>query len=688
MQKSIGICALICLIMALNSFADTLLVTNTQNAKNWGDWFLPDGMEPKSGSAPKYLPYYRWDDNDWGWIHTLAFEKSPAEIISATLEVEAWDVRLSEIEVHKLYGDGIYLGPLTPPFGTDAISPNTFNNLGWSTTKIFLNPQALEALMDGTMDIWIDIDANTDMPPGDGCRAVTLRSSTLTVFYSADLSGSPVIPASDPNLPKDEPAIPSDEPNEPSGEPKTYILSPVDLSLPTINDPGDGIAQIGGEQAWFAFDLSDIPDNEHVVTATFMANMMDFDGIPTQRTLWYHSDDSWIDTSIPNLSDPLNTPADGPMVGDALSDSRSYRLTTIDITHDWSNDLADNYITLMLTGPLGGSYSGGAVNLLTAKLEIVTVASGNVDNGGKIIHLGPEQLVQVDGLDITVPGYSVPSLCDWNNDGLQDLMIGEGGSFGDAKVSLYLNIGTESNPRFSDNYIFYAQVIGLSGLSELTCPAAGCLGCFPRAVYWDDDEMKDLIVGQADGAVKIFRNIWTDSCPIFDIGSFIEVGKSGMKSNINVGGRATPCVVDWNDDGRKDLVVGALDGTIHVFINDRTDTEPDFTYDSLIQENGSELVVPSGRSSPEVFDFDFDGRKDIITGNTEGQLLFYRNIGTEKEPVFFGYTFVESDNVPIDLPGTPRSRPFIGYWNLDDYPDVLIGASDGNVHLYQGLPLK
>jgi len=282
----------------------------------------------------------------------------------------------------------------------------------------------------------------------------------------------------------------------------------------------------------------------------------------------------------------------------------------------------------------------------------------------------------------------VPSLCDWNNDGLQDLIIGEGGSFGDAKVSLYLNIGTESNHRFSDNYIFYAQVIDTSSLSDLVCPASGCLGCFPRALYWDSDEMKDLVVGQADGSVKLFLNIWTDSYPIFDTGSFLKAGKSGLKSNINVGARATPCVVDWNNDGRKDLVVGALDGRIHVFINEGTDTEPDFIYDSLVQEDGVDLVVPSGRSSPEVFDIDLDGRLDIITGNTDGQLLFYRNIGTNKEPVFSGYTFVESDNVPIDLPGTPRSRPFIGYWNLDDYPDVLTGAGDGKVHLYHGLPLK
>ena len=42
------------------------------------------------------------------------------------------------------------------------------------------------------------------------------------------------------------------------------------------------------------------------------------------------------------------------------------------------------------------------------------------------LHLGPGQLVQADGIDITVPGYSVPSYVDWDQDALKDLVVGEG----------------------------------------------------------------------------------------------------------------------------------------------------------------------------------------------------------------------------------------------------------------------
>ncbi len=45
-----------------------------------------------------------------------------------------------------------------------------------------------------------------------------------------------------------------------------------------------------------------------------------------------------------------------------------------------------------------------------------------------VLNFGPEEIIQADGNDIVVPGFSVPSLADWNNDHLQDLIVGEGGA--------------------------------------------------------------------------------------------------------------------------------------------------------------------------------------------------------------------------------------------------------------------
>jgi len=326
--------------------------------------------------------------------------------------------------------------------------------------------------------------------------------------------------------------------------------------------------------------------------------------------------------------------------------------------------------------------------LLMLVVFVLPTASDNASGSGPLFNLGPEEIIQADGVDIKVTGYSVPSFEDWNNDNLKDLIIGEGGGSVKAKVRVYLNMGTESNPQFSG--YFYAQSFG----SDLTCSSSGCMGCFPRVVYWDADTNKDLLIGQADGYVKIFLNIGTDEKPNFDGGHYIQAGKPGSKKNINVGNRATPSLVDWNNDGLRDMVVGAYDARIYIFINEGTDTEPNFFIQTFAQEDGSDLIVPGRRASPVILDLDGDGRKDILTGNTNGQLLFYGNVGTDEEPNFSGYSLVKSEGVPIDLAGSPRSRPFVCYWTgdghfgpIDAYPDVLIGAGDGKVHLYRTVPI-
>ena len=66
----------------------------------------------------------------------------------------------------------------------------------------------------------------------------------------------------------------------------------------------------------------------------------------------------------------------------------------------------------------------------------------------------------------------------------------------------------------------------------------------------------------------------------------------------------------------------------------------------------------------------------------------YTNAGDDNDPCFAEYRAVDSNDIAIDLDGTPRSRPFVCYWDNDGYPDVLIGAEDGKVHLYRCKPVS
>jgi len=322
----------------------------------------------------------------------------------------------------------------------------------------------------------------------------------------------------------------------------------------------------------------------------------------------------------------------------------------------------------------------GKMRTRTMVISAVLVITGMAGSAPATLDLGPEQIVQAAGSDIFVNSYSVPSFADWNNDGRCDLIVGDGGGIQPmGRVRIYLNSGTASEPAFTTH--FYV----MAGDMQLSWPASGCMGIFPRVIEWDGDDRKDLLIGTSDGKVRIYLNTGTDTEPVFDGGAFVQVGYPTLeKVDIHVMARATPVAVDWNTDGRKDLVVGSYDGKFHIFINEGTDSTPDFWAETFAQEDGADLLVPGGRSSPTICDVDLDGNKDLITGNTQGQLLYYRNVGTDISPSFSGYESVLSEGVPIQLPANPRSRPFACDWSSDGYLDLLVGSADGLIHLFEG----
>jgi cysteine-rich repeat protein len=289
----------------------------------------------------------------------------------------------------------------------------------------------------------------------------------------------------------------------------------------------------------------------------------------------------------------------------------------------------------------------------------------------------PAENIQVNGSDLQVDSYSVPALMDFNDDGVQDLIVGEKTAAGDGKVRVYLNQGTAAEPSY--NSFEYAA---LADGSDLSVPASGCLGVFPRSFDWDGDGSRDLVVGLADGQVQVFPNVSSNSAPQFGSPVFVQVGPADGKVNIDVGARATFDIVDFNGDDRYDLVMGALDGKVRVYLNESVVGAADFSQETVVWDGAGELVVPELRSSVAVGDFNCDGIQDLLAGNTAGQLVLYPNIGTNDAPQFDGSELLKAGNEVIDLPGTPRARPFFGDYNADGRNDLLVGAADGLVRAY------
>ncbi|MBN2022011.1 MAG: VCBS repeat-containing protein [Pirellulales bacterium] len=323
----------------------------------------------------------------------------------------------------------------------------------------------------------------------------------------------------------------------------------------------------------------------------------------------------------------------------------------------------------------------------SAIIGLLVIAVGDAGSvGAATLHLGPGEIVRAGGANLTVPGYAVPALADWNNDGLFDLIIGEGGNHALGRIRVYLNEGAAGSPAFSS---FSYVRSGHGDLDANPC-GCGCLGVFPRVVDFNGDRKKDLLVGQTYGEVRVYLNEGTDGNPVFGDSVPVMAGPAGGKAPIDVGDRATIALADWDNNGARDLVLGALDGRIHLYLNQGTDAAPDFAAETLVAAGAGYLEAPSLRSSPVVMDLDGDGRKDLLVGNTDGQILLYSNEGTDAAPSFSTYSAVTAGGVPIDLAGDYRARPAIVDWTGDGRPDLLVGyggfGMQGTLYLFQSVP--
>lgn len=155
---------------------------------------------------------------------------------------------------------------------------------------------------------------------------------------------------------------------------------------------------------------------------------------------------------------------------------------------------------------------------------------------------------------------------------------------------------------------------------------------------------------------------------------------------INVSSRAAPDFVDMNGDGKKDLIVGSMEGFIKVYPNVSGQGRPTFSrpYKASFKD-GSPIKVGT-RSAPRLFDWDNDGRDDLLIGEVMGYVYFLKDTGTRDEPVFERAERLRlTDGKPLIYPPRgSRSRLTITDWDDDGISDILVGGMDGRIMLFRG----
>ena len=145
------------------------------------------------------------------------------------------------------------------------------------------------------------------------------------------------------------------------------------------------------------------------------------------------------------------------------------------------------------------------------------------------------------------------------------------------------------------------------------------------AADWDGDGDFDLLLGDHKGGqVMLRRNEGTKGTPAFATTN--TVVHADGKPLIVPGTVTTPRLVDWNGDGRLDLLVGSMGdaygtsagGAVFVYANTGTNAAPAFGQPSVLvaasAKGASEPTRPDSGLYMDLADHDGDGDLDLLVG--------------------------------------------------------------------------
>jgi len=288
---------------------------------------------------------------------------------------------------------------------------------------------------------------------------------------------------------------------------------------------------------------------------------------------------------------------------------------------DWDADGDDDIICGNTAGYIGfiENLGGGAIPKWAEPVRLKA--------DGKTIRFLAGTNGSIQGPAESKWGYTTQTVADWDGDGLPDIIVNS--IWG--KIVWFPNIGTPGQPKLAAAQPIVIEWEGATPKPEWNWwnpegrNFVSQWRTTPMAVDWNKDGLMDLVMLDHEGYLAFFERAKRADGLVLLPGKRIFVYESGNlfqpnKKRAGKSGRRKLQVVDWDGDGRLDLLFNSKNADFYRNMGERDGKV-------ILKKIGAmnPRKISGHTSSPTVVDWNKDGIPDLLVGSEDGHLYFMEN---------------------------------------------------------------